>query len=67
MFTGTVDGELQQQSIDEVNAYVQNAAGNRKLSNSELEKAIQVAMQNVAAGGDPVKELETVQGIADAQ
>lgn len=66
-YTGTVDGELQQQSIDEVNAYVQNAAGNRKLSNSEIEKAIQVAMQNVAAGGDPVKELETVQGIADAQ
>ena len=49
-YTGTVDGELQQQSIDEVNSYVSNAVGNRKLSNSEVETAIQVAMQNVAAG-----------------
>lgn len=30
-YTGTVDGELQQQSIDEVNSYVSNAVGNRKL------------------------------------
>lgn len=66
-YTGEVDGELQQQSIDNVNKYVSNAAGNRKLSNSELEKAIQVAMQNVAAGAEPVKELETVQSVADAQ
>ena len=66
-YTGTVDGELQQQSIDEVNEYVQKAAGNRKLTNSEIEKAIQVAMQNVAAGGDPAKELEAVQSVADAQ
>lgn len=66
-YQGVVDGELQQQSIDEVNAYVQNAAGSRKLSNSEVEKAIQVAMQNVAAGGDPASELATVQGIADMQ
>lgn len=66
-YQGVVDGELQQQSIDEVNAYVQNAAGSRKLSNSEVEKAIQVAMQNVAAGGDPAAELATVQGIADMQ
>ena len=29
---------------------VSNAVGNRKLSNSEVETAIQVAMQNVAAG-----------------
>lgn len=66
-YTGTVDGELQQESIDTVNEYVGNAAGNRKLSNSEVEKAIQVAMQNVAAGGDPLTELEGVQAIADAQ
>lgn len=66
-YTGEVDGELQQQSIDNVNNYVGNAAGNRKLSNSEIEKAIQVAMQNVAAGADPAKELETVQSVADAQ
>lgn len=66
-YTGDVDGELQQQSIDNVNKYVADAAGNRKLSNSEIEKAIQVAMQNVAAGGDPAKELETVQSVADAQ
>lgn len=31
-YTGTVDGELQQQSIDDVNKYVFNAAGSRKLS-----------------------------------
>lgn len=66
-YTGEVDGELQQQSIDNVNEYVSNAAGNRKLSNSELEKAIQVAMQNVAAGADPLEELKTVQSVADAQ
>ncbi len=66
-YTGEVDGELQQQSIDEVNEYVKNAAGSRKLMNSEIEKAIQVAMQNVAAGADPAEELKTVQGIADAQ
>ena len=66
-YTGTVDGELMQESIDTVNEYVQNAAGDRKLSNSEVEKAIQVAMQNVAAGGDPLTELEGVQKIADAQ
>lgn len=62
-YTGTVDGELQQQSIDEVNSYVSNAVGNRKLSNSEVETAIQVAMQNVAAGADPADELKTVQDV----
>lgn len=66
-YTGDVDGKLQQQSIDEVNSYVNNAVGNRKLGNSQLETALLVAMQNVAAGSDPVKELKTVQGIADAQ
>ena len=68
-YTGEVDGELQQQSIDEVNAYVMEAAENgreRKLSVSEIEKAIQVAMQNVAAGGDPAEELATVQETADS-
>lgn len=66
-YKGTVDGELQQQSIDEVNQYVSNAVGNRKLGNSEIETAIQVAMQNVAAGADPVEELRTVQSVADSQ
>lgn len=66
-YTGTVDGELQQQSIDEVNSYVSNAVGNRKLSNSEVETAIQVAMQNVVAGADPADELKTVQDVQDAQ
>lgn len=66
-YTGTVDGELQQQSIDEVNSHVSNAVGNRKLSNSEVETAIQVAMQNVAAGADPADELKTVQDVQDAQ
>lgn len=66
-YTGTVDGELQQQSIDEVNSYVSNAVGNRKLSNSEVETAIQVAMQNVAAGADPADELKTVQDVQNAQ
>lgn len=66
-YTGTVDGELQQLSIDEVNSYVSNAVGNRKLSNSEVETAIQVAMQNVAAGADPADELKTVQDVQDVQ
>ncbi len=65
-YKGTIDGELQQQSIDDVNKYVADAAGSRKLSNSEVEKAIHVAMQNVAAGADPNKELETVQQIYDS-
>lgn len=65
-YTGTVDGELQQQSIDEVNSYVSNAAGNRKLGSSELETALGIAMQNVAAGVDPLTELETVQNTADS-
>ena len=66
-YTGTVDGELQQQSIDEVNSYVSNAVGNRKLSNSEVETAIQIAMQNVVAGADPAAELQGVQDVQDAQ
>lgn len=66
-YTGTVDGELQQQSIDEVNSYVSNAVGNRKLGNSEVETAIQIAMQNVAAGADPAEELKAVQDVQDAQ
>lgn len=66
-YTGTVDGELQQQSIDEVNNYVSNAVGSRKLANSEVETAIQVAMQNVAAGADPAEELKAVQSVADSQ
>lgn len=66
-YTGDVDGELQQQSIDEVNYYVSNAVGNRKLTNSEVETAIQIAMQNVAAGADPAEELQTVQDVQDAQ
>lgn len=66
-YAGTVDGELQQESIDEVNSYVSNAVGNRKLSNSEVETAIQIAMQNVAAGADPLEELKTVQSVQEAQ
>ena len=62
-----MDGELQQQSTDDVNYYVSNAVGNRKLVNSEIETAIQVAMQNVAAGADPAQELKGVQNVADAQ
>lgn len=65
-YQGAVDGELQQQSIDEINKYNTNAIGARKLSNAEIEKAIVVAMQNVAAGGDPVAELQTVQQIAES-
>lgn len=65
-YQGEVDGELQQQSIDEVNGYVSNAVGNRKLQNSELETAIVVAMQNVAAGSDPATELQTVQEVAES-
>lgn len=66
-YQGTVDGELQQQSIDEVNSYVSNAVGSRKLSSSEIETALQIAMQNVAAGADPAEELKTVQRVADTQ
>lgn len=66
VYTGEIDGELQQQSIDNVNNYVLNAAGNRKLSSSEITTAIQVAMQNVAAGADPAAELAEVQKIADS-
>lgn len=66
-YTGTVDGEPQQLLIDEVNSYVSNAVVNRKLSNSEVETAIQVVIQNVVAGADPADELKTVQDVQDAQ
>lgn len=64
-YEGEVDGELQQQSIDEVNKYVSEAVGSRKLKYSELENAIYIAMQNVAAGGDPATELQNVQAVSD--
>ncbi len=64
-YEGEVDGELQQQSIDEVNKYVSEAVGSRKLKYSELENAIYIAMQNVAAGGDPETELQNVQSVSD--
>lgn len=64
-YAGDIDGELQQQSIEHINAYITNAAGNRKITDSRLETAIQMAMQNVAAGADPMEELERVQSTAD--
>lgn len=64
-YEGAVDGTLQQQSIDEVNQYVSDAVGARKLKYSELENAIYIAMQNVAAGGDPETELQNVQAVSD--
>ena len=44
----------------------EHAAGNRKLGSSELETALGIAMQNVAAGADPLTELQTVQATADS-
>ena len=38
-----------------------------EVSAEEVEKAIQVAMQNVAAGSDPAAELATVQSVQDMQ
>ena len=66
-YTGTIDGELQQQSMDEINDYISHAVGNRKISDSEIETAIQIAMQNVAAGADPVEELRNVQNQQETQ
>ncbi len=65
-FTGTVDGALQQASMDLIDSYVSQAVGNRKLENENLEAAIQEAMQNVAAGADPLTELENVQEISQS-
>lgn len=65
-YQGVVDGELQQSSIDEINEFVANAVGARKLSSSEITTALGVAMQNVAAGADPLTELQEVQSIADS-
>lgn len=65
-YQGNVDGELQQQSIDAINSWNANAVGARKLHFSELEKAIVVAMQNVAAGADAATELKTVQEVSNA-
>jgi len=65
-YQGAVDGELQQQSIDAINAWNASAVGARKLNYSELEKAIVVAMQNVAAGADAAAELQTVQKVSDS-
>lgn len=66
-YTGTIDGELQQQSMDEINDYISHAVGNRKISDSEIETAIQIAMQNVAAGANPVEELRNVQNQQETQ
>lgn len=52
--------------MDEVNAGILHSAGNRKLSDSEMENAIVIAMQNVAAGADPVEELEKIQLLQDS-
>ncbi len=65
-YAGVVDGELQQESIDTINEFVANAVGPRKLSSSEITTALGVAMQNVAAGADPLTELQEVQNIADS-
>jgi len=63
-YNGKVDGELQQQSIDELNSYNSNAIGSRKLKYPELEKAIVVAMQNIAAGADAKSELAIVEKVS---
>ncbi|MCY1152080.1 MAG: extracellular solute-binding protein [Sphaerochaetaceae bacterium] len=64
VYNGKVDGQLQQQSIDELNNYNSNAIGSRKLKYPELEKAIVVAMQNIAAGADAKSELEVVEKVS---
>lgn len=65
--TETIDQSAEtQQTIDNVNNYVLNAAGNRKLSSNEITTALGVAMQIIAAGADPLTELKEVQSIADS-
>lgn len=49
-YKGKVDGKLQQQSIDALNKWNSNAIGSRKLKYAELEKALVIALQNIAAG-----------------
>lgn len=63
-YKGKVDGKLQQQSIDALNKWNSNAIGSRKLKYAELEKALVIALQNVAAGADATKELQTVQDVS---
>jgi len=65
-YNGKVDGELQQLSIDSLNKWNSNAIGSRKLSYPELEKAIVVAMQNIAAGADAKSELAAVEEISQS-
>jgi len=65
-YQGAIDGPLQQQSIDEINRYNSTAIGPRTLNNAEIEKAIIVAMQNVATGADPAVELRTVQRVSES-
>jgi len=63
-YKGKVDGKLQQQSIDALNKWNSEAIGSRKLKYAELEKALVVALQNVAAGADAKTELQAVQNIS---
>ncbi len=65
-YNGKVDGVLQQESIDALNKWNSNAIGSRKLNYPELEKAIVVAMQNIAAGADAYDELAEVEKISKA-
>ena len=63
-YKGKIDGKLQQQSIDALNKWNSEAIGSRKLKYAELEKALVVALQNVAAGADAKTELQAVQNIS---
>lgn len=65
-YNGKVDGELQQESIDNLNSFNSNAIGSRKLKYPELEKAIVVAMQNIAAGADAKSELKAVEKVSNS-
>lgn len=65
-YKGAIDGKLQQQSIDALNSWNSNAIGSRKLKYAELEKALVVALQNVAAGANTLKELQAVQDVSES-
>lgn len=65
-YKGAIDGKLQQESIDALNGWNSNAIGSRKLKYAELEKALVVALQNIAAGADARKELQDVQAVSES-
>lgn len=64
-FTGEIDSDIAQESIDTINIMNNTSEGKRKLDYAEVETALGIAMQYAAAGEDIISVLEDVQAAQD--